>query len=117
MKWPWVSRLAYELVTDERDRLRAQVDGLLDQTARLARRSLNLPERPPALHEAKPIEVPGEVEEIIERFASEAVRDALRAQCIARMRSDRTETWGRIRAELLRQIGPEEVEVEEVGAR
>src|SRR3989304_2331887 len=37
MHWPYVSRRAYDLLVDERDRLRARNDELTDHLVRLAR--------------------------------------------------------------------------------
>lgn len=109
MRWPWVSRLAYELVLEERDRLRAQVDEILDLNARLSRRSLNLPEQPrPPRPAPVPVEVPDDIEELLEGFGSEAVRAGVRAQLLARMQDPR-ESWDRLRSELVRQLPePEE---------
>ena len=44
MKWPWVSRVAFELVVDERDRLRKQNDEMLDSVTRVRRKEAGMPE-------------------------------------------------------------------------
>lgn len=35
MRWPWVSRLAHDLILQERDWLRSEVDRLSDEAKRL----------------------------------------------------------------------------------
>ena len=45
MRWPWVSRLAYETVVSERDRLRAQNDELVDHFKRVDRVANGMTER------------------------------------------------------------------------
>lgn len=107
MKWPWVSRLAFELVADERDRLRLQNDQLIDATQRLSRRQLGMPETPKPgtpMPPKEPPTIPAEIEEIISMFESEGVRVTLRQQCQARV--IRGSTWEQLRTELLRQVGP-----------
>jgi len=46
VKWPWISRLAFDLVCAERDQLRRQVDSLLDHTKRMDRNEHGLHEIP-----------------------------------------------------------------------
>lgn len=107
MNWPWVSRLAYELVVEERDRLRGQVDELLDHSARLSRRSLDMPEQPRGPNKrAERVVIPEEIEEIIAGFDSEAVRVGIREQIRVRRVADPDEPWHSIERELARQVGP-----------
>lgn len=102
--------MAYSHVVDERDRLRAQVDELIDNSVRLSRRQLDMPETPkpiPAPEQAP--QIPDDMEEMIGYFESEAVRVGLREQLRTRM-SDPRETWDNLRRELKRQLGPVESE-------
>jgi len=46
MKWPWVSRRAFDMVTDERDRLRAQNESLIDALTRMQRFQMGMTEKP-----------------------------------------------------------------------
>jgi len=58
--WPWVSRLAYEQVASERDRLRAQNDALIEHLKRIDRAEHGMPElprQPRAAQEKMPIEL------------------------------------------------------------
>lgn len=75
MRWPWVSRLAYEAVADERDRLRAVVDRLTDDLVRLARKEHALPERRPEQRPAnRPKPLPTELRNLISGFGSPVVQ-------------------------------------------
>lgn len=76
MKWPWVSRLAYELLLDERDRLRTQNDELIDHRRRLERTSAGMRERPS--DQKRPRDrsdtVPQVLRDLIAGYASPATR-------------------------------------------
>ena len=98
MKWPFISRTAYDLLINERDRMREQVDDLQDHVQRITRRQEGMTESP---REAKrPIEaIPPELEAIIMRFGSEQTRTDMRNQArISRHRDARA--WSEITAEL-----------------
>lgn len=70
MTWPWVSRLAYENIRDERDRLREQNDTLVDHLTRVKRRESGMPELP--REKKKPQEpIPAEVNRLLEGFSPE----------------------------------------------
>lgn len=84
MRWPWVSRLAYEAVKDERDRLRAVNDRLTEQWVGITRVKAGLREKPKAAR--VPEEVPPEVREYVERWDGEPVKRALYRQ-ISHLRS------------------------------
>ena len=77
MKWPFISRTAYDLLINERDRMREQVDDLQDHVQRITRRQEGMTESP---REAKrSIEaIPPELEAIIMRFGSEQTRTDMR---------------------------------------
>lgn len=101
MRLPWVSRLAYELVLDERNRLRAQNDSLVDALGRIGRAKSGLPEsvRPaPEPQAQRPVELPDSIEVLIQGFASEAIRDSLREQ--ARMLYAAGNPWSSIEASI-----------------
>lgn len=80
MRLPWVSRTAYDLVVDERNRLRRQNDELMETQKRIRRVHSGLPETPRKRHKQEPIELPLSLEELIGGFASLAVRDDIRRQ-------------------------------------
>lgn len=106
MKWPWVSRLALELVREERDRLRLLNDKLIEATERLARRQAGMSELPrqPSPVPKKREPIPDRIEEVIGLFASEAVRVNLREQL--HIRRAHGDSWEMLEQELLRQTGP-----------
>lgn len=55
MNWPWVSRLAYNVVREENDRLRTQNDGLIDHLTRMDRREHGLGETQPSAKPREPM--------------------------------------------------------------
>lgn len=68
MNWPWVSRLAYENVRDERDRLREQNDTLVEHLTRVQRRESGMPEMP--REKPKPVEpVPQSIRRLLDGFS------------------------------------------------
>ncbi len=98
MKLPWVSRTAYELLLDERDRLRAKNDGWEDHIRRVERKDRGMTELPAKRKETVD-PMPPELERIINKFSSETIRQSLRNQArIARVREGKP--WSRIRSEL-----------------
>ena len=100
---PWVSRTAYDLVIEERDRLRAQNDEWLDHARRVSRREKGMTELPP--QPRKPQEpIPSSLNYIIDKFGSEQVRQNLRNNArIAHHRGGKA--WSEIVAELETSIG------------
>lgn len=77
MIWPLVSGRALAIVTDERDRLRAQVDRLLDHLTRMDRVEHGLHEL--AQQPAKPREpMPEELRALIDAFGSHQNRQQLK---------------------------------------
>ena len=98
MRLPWVSRTAYDLLLNERDRLRAKNDTWEDHVRRVERKDRGMTELPTKKKE--PIEsIPSAVARVIDRFSSETTRQLLRNQAkIARVREGKT--WSEIQAEL-----------------
>lgn len=109
MRWPWVSRSAFELLLDERDRLRARNDHLEDSLIGIQRVRHGMRETPrPAKQTHAPEPIPEQVRAIYEGFNSKAVRDDIARQC-RELRAGGT-PWVEIQRALERQLGLEEVE-------
>ena len=76
-----MSRLAYELVLDERDRLRTEHDKLVDTMVALQRKSFGMKEQPQQRKSQDPEwmteEMPPEVLELISGWSSEQMRAAV----------------------------------------
>src|SRR3972149_5875385 len=72
MHWPYVSRRAYDLLVDERDRLRARNDELTDHLVRLARTTNGLREL--KVEQSKPDPMPQEVQDMVMAWGSGATR-------------------------------------------
>lgn len=73
MRWPWVSRFAYDTLAAERDRLREDNAKLLDHVTRIDRREHGLPEtvRP----EREPMDaMPESLKLKIERFEDSRIQ-------------------------------------------
>jgi len=83
IRWPWVSRRAYDVLVDERDRLRTQNDMLLDHVKRIDRTEHGLGELP---RPQRPVvdPMPTELRKHIEGFADPRVRKTIRDQCYRR---------------------------------
>lgn len=82
MKWPWVSRLALDLVLDERDRLREQNKMLTNTVVSLQRKSFGMKEEPPKPTAARDPgwmteEIPPAIAELVGGWDSEAMRSAV----------------------------------------
>lgn len=103
MRWPWVSRVAYDLVVEERDRLMHKNDNWEDHVRRTDRKDRGMTELPTKKKE--PMEaIPASLEYVIGKFASESTRQLLRNQArIARVREGKT--WSGIQAELEASLG------------
>ena len=93
-----MSRTAYDLLLDERDRLRAKNDSWEDHMRRVERKDRGMTELPTIRRE--PVEaMPPDLERVIDKFSSETIRQSLRNQArIARVREGKP--WSRIQAEL-----------------
>lgn len=68
MNLPWVGRTAYDLLLDERDRMRVQVDRLTEHVLRMERVERGLTEQPK--EPRSQVVVPGRITKIAERFGS-----------------------------------------------
>lgn len=107
MKWPWVSRLAYDAVVSERDHLRIQLNqmaldraSVVAQLTRISRREAGLPEIP---REARPplTPMPPELVEYIRGFAGQSLQKTMRDQ--AYIRNAKGESWESIMADVMRE--------------
>jgi len=103
VRLPWVSRTAYELLLDERDRLRDKNDSWEDHIRRVERKDRGMTELP--VERKEPVEaMPPALERVINKFSSEAIRLSLRNQArIARVRDGKP--WSKIQAELESNLG------------
>lgn len=79
MRWPWVSRRAYEVVLDEysraredRDRLMAQITTLTDQIVRIQRFSQGMMETPREPRVAEPM--PADIQKQIMSVSDDRIR-------------------------------------------
>jgi hypothetical protein len=100
VRWPWVSRLAFDAVREERDRLAREREQLLDQVGRLADHRLRMDRvdrglgehpRPP---KPEPEPMPEEVEALIQRWDNGTIRDQLRMDAEAMYR--KVGSWDRV---------------------
>lgn len=81
MRWPWVSRRAYELLAEMLERERLRVDQLTDALIRLERKAAGLPERvPPTRPKREPEPMPSPLYDQIQGFANPSIRDFLMDQ-------------------------------------
>lgn len=104
MSWPWVGRAALDAVTGERDRLRAQVDSLLEHVTRMDRVANGLTETPRQPKEPDPM--PESLRRKIQRFGtSGTVQDQLsRAR---RAHHEQRKSWAEIESEFDASVGVE----------
>lgn len=86
VKWPWVSRRAYDLAVERYERAEAQAKDLMDHLTRVSRREMGMPEQPRALP-PREVEIPTAIEMLIRDYDSENVRVDLRRQVIAAHRA------------------------------
>jgi len=80
MKWPLVSRRAFDIVLDERDRLRARNDELHDSMIRIQRVRHGMKEAPRPEPKPVVVQIPAEVRKLYAGF-SEVHRRDLDRQC------------------------------------
>ena len=105
MKWPWVSRLAYDAVVSERDHLRIQLNqmaldraSVVAQLTRISRREAGLPETPKEAR--KPMEpMPPALVEYIRGFAGQSLQKSMRDQAF--IRCAKGESWDSIMADVM----------------
>jgi hypothetical protein len=105
MRWPWVSRLAYDTVAAERDWLRTDVERLQDALTRISRREVGLPEAP---REVRPqVEpMPAELAQYVLGFANpETRRMAQRGLYEQRLK---TGSWQRVMENVTRNAAQTE---------
>jgi hypothetical protein len=104
MLTPWVSARAYSLLLNERDRLRGQVDRLLDHTQVLERVAVGLSEKVPVTKPADPIPLP--ILRLLRNFGTPLIREMERSAVIQR-RAD-GEEWEEIHADMMQRFyGPD----------
>ena len=98
MAWPWVSRLAYDLLLDERNRLRDKNDEADEHIRRITRKQEGLTESP--REPKKKVEpIPIEIERIIMGFDNEQTRSDMRNHARIARHRDGT-PWSVIQANL-----------------
>lgn len=93
MRWPWVSRAAFEIVVEERNRLREREEALQEALIRLARKGSGMPEEPRAQRKEDPM--PEDVRELVEMWDSQMTRDRLMEDAWKMYR--RVGDWGPVR--------------------
>ena len=101
IKWPWVSRLAYDTVAAERDRLRDQNDKLIDHITRIDRASQGLTETP---RQPKPQQepMPAELREYIMSFPNKGYQSMMWKAAWDR-RLKHHESWDEITKDVLKE--------------
>lgn len=99
MNWPWVSRRAYDVVIDERDRLREQNDALLDHIRRVDRIEHGVPELP---RQPRPAfePMPQELLHYINSYGDERFQKMQRDEAYKRHHK-LGQPWSRIMAEVM----------------
>ena len=103
LRWPWVSRLAFDAVSAERDRLLAENARLLDHVTRMERADRGLSEVP--RQPRPPMEpMPRDLAEHIAGYDNPTVRVELRRTCFRRARN---ESWDAIKADVMPRKGEE----------
>ena len=109
MHWPYVSRRAYDLLVDERDRLRGRNDELTDHLVRLARTSNGLREL--KVEMSKPDPMPEEIQNMIMRWGSGATRTDILGRAWKMHREntsggmDKAASWAKVKAFLIDMEG------------
>ena len=114
MTWPWVSRLAYDEVVQQRNDLRLIRDRLTDEIIRMKRHEVGLRETPREVKAAlqKPPEVPPEVSMLYRgRCQSSAMETEIERQA-SEMHAGGA-PWDEVRRALVLQVGePPQAEVQ-----
>jgi len=85
MRWPWVSRLAFDLAVERYEKAEERAQKLQDHVTRVTRKELGMTEEPrtaPRVTETE-LEIPDEVEMLIREYDSEQTRVRLRAEARA----------------------------------
>ena len=103
MRSPWVAREAYDAVCSERDRLRAQVDSLLEHRVRMERVAAGRPEKPPeARAKAEPMDP--ELVQWINDFDTPHMQDDLRERARL-MKAQTGSSWRAVLTTLQKEYG------------
>lgn len=98
MKWPWVSRLAYDTIAADRDRLREENARLLEHVTRMDRIEHGVGETP--RQPRAPIEpIPKDLYEHIQKFSTASMRKFLEDTCQRRRRAG--QPWDRIQRDIM----------------
>lgn len=105
MKWPLVSREAYEAACSERDWLRSQTGRLLEQLTRIGRREVGLPEVPRGAR-VEIGEIPAELARYIAGFESRSIRGAMRSEAFRRRQQGTS--WEEIVSDAMKREGASE---------
>lgn len=87
MRWPWVSRVAYDDMRDERDRLLALVERLTDQIVRIERRAHGMSELPAEPRKPRP-KLPPQLVQAISAYESPHIRRMLEDRAMAMLAQD-----------------------------
>lgn len=105
MSWPWVSRRAYDLLADERDRalqmcdaIRMSHERLTEHMKRIDRVEHGLSEQP-RTPKAVPDPMPDELKKYIDGYDNSSVRAELRREATNRYRGGTP--WDVIRREIM----------------
>ena len=85
IRWPWVSRRAYDLAIERAERAEARVKELTDQIVRMARRARGMSEITPAGKERPASPVPSEIERHIQAYEDPLIRSEIRRAIIRRL--------------------------------
>jgi hypothetical protein len=103
MKWPWVSRRAYDTVVEERNYLRDQMAWLLMHVQRMDRVEHGVPEAP---RMPRPVlePIPRSLLSFIDEFNSPSIRKEIRDRCF--QRHARGEPWSVIEADTIASTEP-----------
>jgi len=115
MRWPWVSRLAYDLLVSERDSLRAQVAMLQADMIRVKRAEMGLRETPRVVKPEmqRPPEVPPEVRALYEgRCQSKVFEVEIERQAVEMFKAGNP--WPEVRRVLALQVGEPENIIAEI---
>jgi len=98
MRWPWVSRLAFDMACTERDRLREQNDQLTESLIRMERFKAGMAETPrPAKRATEPM--PRELFEYYKGWKNPSIRKDMIDRAIRR--HSRGEAWPSIKASVM----------------
>lgn len=105
MRWPWVSRRAYDLLREQVEVYRVQMERseeraktAMDTLIRMKRLEAGVSETPREKRKDRPVPPP-EFEAYVRKFSSPHLRSQIRSQAMKRVLAG-TETWEQIMAEV-----------------